>query len=80
MNTYTKPEVDALLFTSSSQVFSDISLINLELELNYRTATQLADTYYDKTENDNLLASKVSTTGNVVLSGNLYPANRFNRK
>ena len=48
LNTYTKTEVDTLLFDSSSQVFSDISLINLELELNYKTAAQLAETYYTK--------------------------------
>ena len=31
LNTYTKTEVDTLLFNSSSQDFSAISLINLEL-------------------------------------------------
>ena len=44
LNTYTKTEVDTLLFNSGSQAFSAISLINLELELNYKTSTQLAET------------------------------------
>ena len=34
LNTYTKTEVDTLLLNSSSQAFSAISLINLELECN----------------------------------------------
>ena len=55
LNTYTKTEVDTLLFNSSSQAFSALSLINLELELNYKTATQLAETYYNKAEVDNLI-------------------------
>ena len=55
LNTYTKTEIDTLLFNSSSQAFSAISLINLELELNYKTAAQLAETYYNKTEVDNLI-------------------------
>ena len=54
-NTYTKTEVDTLLFTSSPQSFSAISLINIELELNYKTATQLAETYYNTAEVDNLI-------------------------
>ena len=55
MNTYTKAEVDTLLFSSNSQAISSISLIHLELGLNYKTATQLAETYYNKTEVDDLI-------------------------
>ena len=44
LNTCTKTQADTLLFNSSSQSFSAMSLINLELELNYETATQLAET------------------------------------
>ena len=50
-----------MLVNSSSQVLSAISLINLELESNYKTATQLAETYYNKTDTDNLLAGLVTT-------------------
>ena len=55
LNTYTKTEADTLLFNSSSQPFSAISLINLELGLNYKTATQLAETCYNKAEVDKLI-------------------------
>ena len=55
LNTYTKTEVDTLLFNSSSQSFSAMSLISLELGLNYKTAIQLAETYYSKAEVDNLI-------------------------
>ena len=55
LDTYTKTEVDTLLFNSSSQAFSAISLINLELELNYLANTQLTETYYNKADIDNLI-------------------------
>ena len=64
-----------MLFNSSSQAFSAISLINLELELNYKTSTQLAETYYNKTEVDNLITFDptvvyTKTEINSILSSN----------
>ena len=55
MNTCTKTEVDTLLFNSSSQAFSAISRINLVLGLSYKTATHLAEAYYNKSEVDSLI-------------------------
>ena len=55
LNTYTKTKAGTLLFNSSSQAFSAMSPINLELELNYKAAIQLAETYYNKAEVYNLI-------------------------
>ena len=49
MNTYTKAEVDAIIFTINSVLFSEISSINLELDSSL-TNIQIADAYYNKTE------------------------------
>ena len=37
----------------------------------YSTTDQINDTYYDKTETDNLLTNKVSSIGDVSLTGHL---------
>ena len=47
LNTYTKTEVDTLFINTSSQHFSAISLINLELGLNYLTNIQIAEASYN---------------------------------
>ena len=55
LNTYTKTEVDTLFLNSSSQSFSAISPIKLELELNYLTNIQIAEACCDKAEVYNLI-------------------------
>ena len=50
MNTYTKAEVDAIIFTTNSNAFSKISIINLELETSYLTNIQIADASHNKSE------------------------------
>ena len=81
---YNKTETDTMLLsystgsyvddklslkTDSSQLSSFASLDYLHLK--YSDSVDIASNYYNKTENDNLLANKVSTTGDVSLSGNL---------
>ena len=55
LHTYTNTEVATLLFSTSSQYFSAISLIHRELGLNYLTNTQITETGYNETEVDNLI-------------------------
>ena len=46
-------------------------IANFILITPFLTSTQTGELYYTKTDTDNLLANKVSTTGDAALTGNL---------
>ena len=69
---YTKSEIDTTLnlYSPSAQILSN-SYSKLYIDNLFLTSAQTGALYYNKTDTGNLLANKVSTTGDVSISGNL---------
>ena len=69
---YSKSEIDTTfnLYSPTSQILSNF-YSKLYIDNLFITSAQIGTLYYNKTETDNLLADKVSTTGDATISGNL---------
>ena len=69
---YSKSEIDTTLslYSPSAQILNNLHS-KLYIDNMFLTSAQIGALYYTKTDTDNLLANKVSTTGDVSLSGNL---------
>ena len=63
---YTKTEINSILNSNYSTIEDRDQLF-----LAYPSTNQINEAYYDKAETDYLLANKVSTTGDVSMSGTL---------
>ena len=69
---YSKSEIDTTfnLYSPTSQILSNC-YSKLYIDNLFITSAQIGTLYYNKTETDNLLANKVSTTGDVTITSNL---------
>uniref|UniRef100_UPI004049C80D tail fiber domain-containing protein n=1 Tax=Flavobacterium sp. TaxID=239 RepID=UPI004049C80D len=87
---YNKTETDTILLSYSTGSYVDTNLslkadssqlssfASLDyLHLKCTDSVDIASNYYNKTDTDNLLANKVSTTGDVSISGNLEAVGRI---
>ena len=63
---YTKTEINSISNSNYSAIED-----RGQLFLAYSSTNKINEAYYDKAETDYLLANKVSTTGDVSISGNL---------